>query len=139
MSFTLDSRIEKTSFFITTIDEFHIRLVNDKRYIWLLMLPMGTDLTELDDLAPDTQTALISRASQLSAALKSTFKADKMNIATIGNIVPQFHLHIIARHISDEAWPAPVWGRGTAVTYKQDEAELMIDQINIIIQSLLQA
>ena len=96
MSFTLDSRLEQTSLFIASLDEFQIRLVNDKRYIWLLVIPLFEDVKELEDLTPQTQTALIRLASQLSSQLKSAFKADKMNIATIGNIVPQFHLHIIA-------------------------------------------
>ena len=136
MSFILDSRIEETSFLITHIDEFQIRLVNDKRYLWLLVIPIGADLTELDDLTAETQTALIRLASQLSSELKSEFKADKMNIATIGNIVPQFHLHIIARHKSDEAWPAPIWGRGEAMIYEMIEADLMIDKMQSLLKSL---
>lgn len=138
MSFTLDSRLEQTSLFIASLDEFQIRLVNDKRYIWLLVIPLFEDVTELEDLSPQTQTALIRLASQLSSQLKSAFKADKMNIATIGNIVPQFHLHIIARHQTDEAWPAPVWGRGESVTYENKEAGLMIDKIQSLLNTLSQ-
>ena len=138
MSFTLDSRLEQTSLFIASLDEFQIRLVNDKRYIWLLVIPLFEDVTELEDLSPQTQTALIRLASQLSSQLKSAFKADKMNIATIGNIVPQFHLHIIARHQTDEAWPAPIWGRGESVTYDNKEAGLMIDKIQSLLNTLSQ-
>ena len=138
MSFTLDSRLEQTSLFIASIDEFQIRLVNDKRYIWLLVIPVFEDVTELEDLTPQIQTALIRLASQLSSQLKSAFKADKMNIATIGNIVPQFHLHIIARHQTDEAWPAPIWGRGESVTYDNKEAGLMIDKIQSLLNTLSQ-
>lgn len=136
MSFTTDSRIEETSLFLASINEFQIRLVNDKRYIWLLVIPQLSDITELHDLAADTQTALIRLASQLSSQMKSEFKADKMNVATIGNVVPQFHLHIIARHKTDEAWPAPIWGRGEAVIYDKDEADLMIDKIQSVLESL---
>ena len=138
MSFTLDSRLEQTSLFIASLDEFQIRLVNDKRYIWLLVIPVFEDVTELEDLTPQIQTALIRLASQLSSQLKSAFKADKMNIATIGNIVPQFHLHIIARHQTDEAWPAPIWGRGESVTYDNKEAGLMIDKIQSLLNTLSQ-
>lgn len=136
MSFTLDNRLDHSSLFIAERDEFQIRLVNDKRYIWLLMIPMLADIRELDDLAPKSQLALITYASQLSSQLKSSFQADKMNIATIGNIVSQFHLHIIARHTTDEAWPDPVWGRGTAIPYDEDEAQLLIVKLQTYINSL---
>lgn len=136
MSFALDRRIEQTSLLITQLDDFQIRLVNDKRYIWLLLVPALPDISELDDLTPEMQIALIRRASQLSSVLKSHFRAEKMNIATIGNIVPQFHLHMIARHITDKAWPQTVWGQGDAVNYDKDEAVTMSNTIKDLITAL---
>jgi len=136
MSFTLDSRLENSSLLIASIDAFQIRLVNDKRYIWLLIIPTMANITELDDLQPETQTALFQLASQLSSSIKSHFNADKMNIATIGNIVSQFHLHIVARKQTDAAWPEPVWGKGIAEPYGDEDAGAMMAEMQKLIDAL---
>lgn len=136
MSFTLDSRLENSSLLITTLEAFQIRLVNDKRYIWLLLVPALPDISELDDLTPEMQIALIRRASQLSSVLKSHFRAEKMNIATIGNIVSQFHLHIVARKQTDATWPEPVWGKGIAEPYSNEDAGAMMAQMQKLIDAL---
>ena len=136
MSFTLNSRLENSSLLITTIDAFQLRLVNDKRYIWLLIIPTMANIIELDDLEPETQTALFQLASQLSSSIKSHFNADKMNIATIGNIVSQFHLHIVARKQTDATWPEPIWGKGTAEPYSDEEASVMMAQMRKLIDAL---
>lgn len=136
MSFALDSRLKNSSLQIAAIDAFQIRLVNDKRYIWLLIIPEISDITELDDLDPKTQTALFQIASQLSSSVKSYFQADKMNIATIGNIVSQFHLHIVARKQTDATWPEPIWGKGTAEPYSDEEASVMMAQMRKLIDAL---
>lgn len=136
MSFTLDSRLENSSLLIASIEAFQIRLVNDKRYIWLLIIPAISDITELDDLEPKTQTALFQIASQLSSSVKSHFQADKMNIATIGNIVSQFHLHIVARKQTDATWPEPVWGKGIAEPYSNEDAGAMMAQMQKLIDAL---
>ena len=136
MSFTLDSRLENSSLMIASIDAFQIRLVNDKRYIWLLIIPTMANITELDDLEPEAQTALFQLASQLSSSIKSHFNADKMNIATIGNIVSQFHLHIVARKQTDAAWPEPVWGKGTAEPYGDEDAGAMMAEMQKLIDAL---
>ena len=136
MSFALDSRLKNSSLQIAAIDAFQIRLVNDKRYIWLLIIPEISDITELDDLDPKTQTALFQIASQLSSSVKSYFQADKMNIATIGNIVSQFHLHIVARKQTDATWPEPIWGKGTAEPYSDEEVSVMMAQMRKLIDAL---
>ena len=136
MSFALDSRLKNSSLQIAAIDAFQIRLVNDKRYIWLLIIPEISDITELDDLDPKTQTALFQIASQLSSSVKSYFQADKMNIATICNIVSQFHLHIVARKQTDATWPEPIWGKGTAEPYSDEEASVMMAQMRKLLDAL---
>ena len=136
MSFTLDSRLENSSLLIASIDIFQIRLVNDKRYIWLLIIPAISNIIELDDLEPKKQTALFRIASQLSSSVKSHLDADKMNIATIGNIVSQFHLHIVARKQTDATWPEPVWGKGTAEPYSDEDAGAMMAQMQKLIDAL---
>jgi diadenosine tetraphosphate (Ap4A) HIT family hydrolase len=92
-----------------------VRLVDDERFFWVLLIPECEGIVELHDLDPKTNADLIQLAAALGAALQRATGAKKINTATIGNVVSQFHLHVIARHTHDESWPAPVWGRGTAV------------------------
>ena len=84
------------------------------RYLWLLVIPRIAGITELYDLSADVRHDLTEHASKIAEIVQAKTSANKMNIATIGNIVPQFHLHIIARHKDDEAGPNPVWGLGQA-------------------------
>ena len=109
-AFILHPQLETDSLFVTSIQNMQIRLVKDSRFFWLLLIPERGDITEwheLDKRELDTLTFLISK---LSKALKDIEKADKINIGALGNMVPQFHFHILARHIEDSAWPGPVWG-----------------------------
>ena len=115
MAFVLDQRIEADSLLAGRHAKFQMRLVNDERFFWVLLIPECQGIVELHDLDPKTNADLIQLAAALGAALQRATGAKKINTATIGNVVSQFHLHVIARHTHDESWPAPVWGRGTAV------------------------
>jgi diadenosine tetraphosphate (Ap4A) HIT family hydrolase len=115
MAFALDPCIEADSLLAGRHAEFQVRLVDDERFFWVLLIPECEGIVELHDLDPKTNANLIQLAAALGAALQRATGAKKINTATIGNVVSQFHLHVIARHTHDESWPAPVWGRGTAV------------------------
>ena len=115
MAFALDPCIEADSLLAGRHAEFQVRLVDDERFFWVLLIPEYEGIVELHDLDPKTNADLIQLAAALGAALQRATGAKKINTATIGNVVSQFHLHVIARHTHDESWPAPVWGRGTAV------------------------
>jgi diadenosine tetraphosphate (Ap4A) HIT family hydrolase len=115
MAFALDPCIEADSLLAGRYAEFQVRLVDDERFFWVLLIPECEGIVELHDLDPKTNADLIQLAAALGAALQRATGAKKINTATIGNVVSQFHLHVIARHTHDESWPAPVWGRGTAV------------------------
>ena len=118
--FELDQRLDKDSEFIANWGEFSIRLMKDERFFWLLIIPCLTGVTEWHQL-PDKQVATLTKLiSYLSKQVKHIDKADKINVATLGNIVGQFHLHLIARHSGDAAWPGPVWGTGQAVPLLAD-------------------
>ncbi|MDC3177428.1 HIT domain-containing protein [bacterium] len=114
MAFVLDHRIEAASLMAGRHAEFQVRLVNDERFFWVLLVPECEGIVELHDLDPKTNADLMQLAAALGAALQHATGAKKINTAAIGNAVSQFHLHVIARHTHDESWPAPVWGRGTA-------------------------
>jgi len=129
--FQLEPAIEQTSLFVCDLGDFTLRLVDDARYLWLLVIPRIAGITELYDLSANVRHDLTEHASKIAEIVKSKTSADKMNIATIGNIVPQFHLHIIARHKDDEAWPNPVWGLGQAKPYDKKLAEGIISKLNL--------
>lgn len=95
-------------------------LMKDANYPWFILLPDRAGVTEIHQLAADDQLQLMRESTLLSGALVAAFRPDKLNIAALGNVVPQLHLHHIVRYRTDPAWPAPVWGRVPARTY--DEA-----------------
>jgi diadenosine tetraphosphate (Ap4A) HIT family hydrolase len=86
-------------------------LLNDATYPWFILVPERDDIREIYQLSLEDQILLIRESSQLAQQLADRFKADKMNIAALGNVVPQLHLHHIVRYRHDPAWPAPIWGK----------------------------
>ena len=110
MTFELDSRIAGSTHLVTTIDGIQVRLADDARYMWLMLVPELAGASELHDLGTADQQRLMTLVARLGAWLKGDTSADKVNIAAIGNIVPQLHVHIVARHYSDAAWPGPNLG-----------------------------
>ncbi|QFY42309.1 HIT domain-containing protein [Candidatus Methylospira mobilis] len=104
-------------------------LMNESRYPWFILVPQRPELTEIHQLADDDQRRLIQESSVLARALERVFKADKLNIAAIGNVVPQLHLHHIARYRHDAAWPAPVWGKFQPLPYTDDARMQVADAL----------
>jgi len=92
-------------------------LMNDSHYPWFILVPDRAAVSEIFQLSPEDQSQLLQESSALSRQLAQCFKADKMNLAALGNIVPQLHLHHIVRFTHDPAWPAPVWGKLPARPY----------------------
>ena len=126
--FTLDEKLENDTFAVADIGLCRMRLMNDKRFPWLILVPMRSDVREMHELSPLDQTMLTFEITQTSKLLQEVTGADKMNVAALGNQVPQLHVHVIARFENDAAWPSPIWGSGEALTYGADEAQTLIDQ-----------
>ncbi|MFP5077832.1 HIT family protein [Rhizobium sp. YIM 134829] len=97
-----------------TLDLCDLRLHKDGRWPWLLLVPQRPGIEEVFDLSPAEQALLAQEVNHAAGALKRASGATKINIAAIGNIVRQLHVHVIARHDGDANWPGPVWGFGTA-------------------------
>ena len=127
--FTLDPILAKDSIEITRLDLCHVRLMNDARYPWVILVPMRTGLVELIDLAPEDHQQLWQEITHVSRIMQTEFSAHKLNVAALGNMVRQLHIHIIARQPTDDAWPGPVWGVGEAVRYEQAEAQAQIARL----------
>jgi diadenosine tetraphosphate (Ap4A) HIT family hydrolase len=87
-----------------------VLLANDANYPWLILVPRRPAVTELIDLAESDRLRLVAEIDAAARALKSTTECEKLNVAALGNVVAQLHVHVIGRHHSDKAWPRPVWG-----------------------------
>ncbi|MEL0024893.1 MAG: HIT family protein [Alphaproteobacteria bacterium] len=130
MTFAIDPRINADSQLVATRDNFQIRLMDDERFFWVLIIPETEGATEIHDLDLPTFDALMMMARGLGEAIKAGDQADKINTAAIGNVVSQLHLHVIARHRTDPAWPAPVWGHGTPVPASPETTARRVAIIN---------
>lgn len=104
-------------------------LMNDQQYPWLILVPMVNDIREAFELSEAQQKQLMQESNFVSKALSEGFDADKMNQAALGNMVPQLHIHHIARFKSDAAWPGPVWGRLPAKPYSEGELSKMLTKV----------
>lgn len=91
--------------------------MNDAHWPWFILLPDRPDITEIYQLSVPDQQRLMAESSMVSRLLATAFRADKINIAALGNVVPQLHIHHIVRHRNDPAWPAPVWGSRPPLSY----------------------
>ena len=107
----------------------HVLLMNDANYPWFILVPDRPDLTELYQLSPEDQAALMGESTALSKALVAAFQADKLNVAALGNLVPQLHIHHVVRHRTDPAWPAPVWGKLPATRYSEKGRADVVERI----------
>lgn len=92
-------------------------LLNDANYPWFILVPERENISEIYQLSPEDQSQLLRESSYLSQRLAEHFKADKMNVAALGNVTPQLHIHHIVRYRDDPAWPAPVWGKAPPRPY----------------------
>lgn len=97
--------------------------MNDSRYPWLILVPEHPGLRDLHDLRNDDQVTAMTEIDLASRALQHLHSPDKINVAALGNMVPQLHIHVIARFTHDPAWPAPVWGIGDAIPYEAGALE----------------
>jgi diadenosine tetraphosphate (Ap4A) HIT family hydrolase len=101
-----------------------VRLINDARYPWLILVPRRAGVTEIIDLAADDRRRLADEVDRCARALRAHTGADKMNVAALGNQVPMLHVHVIARFRNDDAWPGPVWGVLPPSPYPDDARTL---------------
>ncbi|MAV87466.1 MAG: hypothetical protein CMM67_04400 [Rhodospirillaceae bacterium] len=124
--FVLDQRLINDTYFITNLSLCSVLLMNDSRYPWIIAVPRRNKIKEIYELKSTDQSLLLREINLLAKTIKSKFKSDKINIGAIGNIVPQLHIHIVGRKENDPAWPAPVWGFGTSLTYEKKNADNII-------------
>lgn len=127
--YALDTRLANDAIFVGNLAVSELRLMNDRRFIWTVLIPRKPGLTELFEMTRQDRMMLTDEIASVSETLKRITQAHKMNVAALGNQVRQLHVHIIARHEGDAAWPWPVWGRGEAEPYESGKAEALGVQI----------
>ncbi|HZJ92189.1 MAG TPA: HIT domain-containing protein [Thiopseudomonas sp.] len=119
--FEMDKRLVQDTVVLGDFALSRVLLMNDSRYPWLILVPRIADASEVFELTAAQQQQLWQETSRVGQVLKMLFQADKINIATLGNVVQQLHMHIVVRMQDDAAWPAPVWGRGMAQPYTVEQ------------------
>ena len=115
--FILDKKLQQDSFFIADLELCKVLLMNDANYPWLILVPRQNNLKDIVDLSFDDQIILLKEINFVAEIFKKEFKFDKLNIANLGNVVSQLHIHVIVRKKNDVTFPKPVWGNASAVEY----------------------
>ncbi|MCK0105420.1 HIT family protein [Marinobacter sp. S0848L] len=113
-----------------------VRLMNDRTWPWIILVPAVSGIREIYQLTADQQMQLLKESSALSKGMMELFEGDKMNVAALGNMVPQLHLHHIVRFQDDPAWPGPVWGTQAPVPYTAEELERVTEKLQPVLESL---
>ena len=109
MQFKLNRKFLKTSHYLIDLKLCTIRLNDNSKFPWIILIPKRNKITDISDLNYKDQTLLMKEIVYLSKVMKKLFKTSKLNVEKIGNIVPQLHIHIIARSKKDSSWPLSVW------------------------------
>lgn len=130
--FILNEILEKDCILVGNFPLCQLLLRNDKTYPWFILVPRRADVVEVFDLLPDEQQQLWAEITGFSALIKSSFSADKMNIATLGNMVSQLHIHVIARSKTDRTWPQSVWDKFPALPYEGCDIEQLLARLRDI-------
>ena len=125
-SWTLHPQLAKDTVPVGDLALARVLLAIDANYPWLVLVPRQSGLVELIDLEQNTQVQLLGEIAATARALKELTACDKLNIAALGNQVPQLHVHVIARRRSDAAWPKPVWGVTAATSYAPERKAALI-------------
>lgn len=117
MAFALHPRLAADTHSVGDLPLCRVLLLDDARYPWVVLVPRLPELREIHELALAERVQLLEESCQVAVWLQRSFAPDKLNLGTLGNLVPQLHLHHIARYRTDPAWPGPVWGHSPAQPY----------------------
>jgi len=127
--FTLDERLQKDTLVVGRLELCLLLLHRDSNYPWFILVPQREGVTEIHHLSPTEQQSLLAESTLVAEALESLFSPDKLNIAMLGNIVAQLHIHHVVRFKSDISWPGPIWGAAPAGEYEVSVLEQRRDRM----------
>lgn len=131
-TFALHPQLSADTFQIGDWPLCRLLRMNDRTYPWLILVPKVADIREIIDLAEEDQQRLMTEIARAGRALRDLSAADKLNVAALGNAVPQLHVHIIARFKADPAWPRPIWGVNAPVPFGTAEAEAEMARLRTV-------
>lgn len=129
--FVLHPQLQKDSFWVTDLKLCEVRLINDVNYPWLILVPKIADISEVIQLSATQQQVLWQESAFISQVITQLFTPDKLNLAALGNMVSQLHIHHVARFKDDLCWPKPIWGQVKARPYTEDELQARISKIKL--------
>ncbi len=128
-AWSLHPQLNKDTIDIGDLPLCRVLVIKDANYPWLLLVPRREAVVEIIDLSEIEQAQLMTETSRVARALKEVTKCDKLNIAALGNVVPQLHVHVIARRQNDAAWPRPVWGAAAPLAHDAQEVQAFISAL----------
>lgn len=131
-NFQLHPQLQKDCFVLGKFELCQVLLMNDSQFPWFILVPQRNGIREIYELTDAEQILLIQESSYLAKKLTEMFKADKLNIAAIGNVVPQLHLHHVVRYENDKAWAAPIWGKFAAVPYTEQQRIELFEKLKLL-------
>ncbi|WP_407296435.1 HIT family protein [Stutzerimonas zhaodongensis] len=131
--FALDARLDQDTLVLGDFSLCRLLLMNDANYPWFILVPRREEVSELFQLDAADQQLLWREVTALAEIVKDTFGADKMNVATLGNVVSQLHVHVIGRRRDDVAWPAPVWGCKPAEPYSEVQLQILRQKLKLVL------
>ena len=135
--FTLHPQLQQDCEQLGRLELCRLLLMRDANFPWCILVPERVDIGEIHQLTTEDQRQLTCESALLARTMAELFAADKMNIAALGNIVPQLHIHHIARHRDDPAWPAPVWGKLPARAYSAAELRTTVERLRAALGTAL--
>ena len=131
--FALDTRLQEDTWLIGDFPLCRLLLSNDSNYPWFILVPRREGITELFQLDDADQQRMWAETTALARVLKESYGADKINVATLGNVVSQLHMHVIVRKREDAAWPAPVWGKHPAKPYTAEQIAVIRERLRLVL------
>src|SRR5215469_977330 len=134
-AFELDAQLAADTQPIGDLELSRVLLMNDARFPWLILVPRRAGMREIIDLPIDEQHILLHEIGRCATALRNMDRPDKLNIAALGNVVAQLHVHVVARTLHDAAWPRPVWGVGEAVRYDANALQLRLASLRAALRT----
>lgn len=133
MPFELNERLASDTLPIGSMDTCELRLMNDSRWPWLILIPRIEEACEWHELFTDQRQDVDFEVTNVASALKAVTGCEKVNIASLGNMVRQLHIHVIARDTGDPNWPGPVWGYGNLTQYEEADAAKLVEAVRHVL------
>jgi diadenosine tetraphosphate (Ap4A) HIT family hydrolase len=129
MAFALHPTLARDTIEVSRLPLCRVVLMKDRRFPWVILVPEREGVREIHELAPEDRARLIEEIARAGGVMTRLFAPDKINVGALGNVVPQLHVHVVARFAADPAWPGPVWGSGPAEPYPENELEALRERL----------